>query len=222
MAKPIRSLILFCGGLGLALALWANDPGEPEPLSLAVWSPSRVEGVALRLPGDQAPVPLVFHPSARSPRYDYREAGPVCFVEQATGAVVAEAVVPVGWRRVLLIFAPLPAGADRARRYRVYVLDDSAGGQPPGTLVVLNQSGEPQRGLVAGQVYDFTLGLSVPLTVPPQVTVTLQVRSRGRWWQSYAGGVALTAGQRALLVLLPPYYAGSREVQARWLTDGPE
>ena len=50
---------------------------------------------------------LVFYPTARSPRYDYRSAMPLRFYDETTGNVVAEAVIPPEMKEALLLLAPI-------------------------------------------------------------------------------------------------------------------
>ena len=80
-------------------------------------------------PGAGAPaVKLAFYPTARSPRYDYRGPMPLRFVDSETGAVVAEATIPIGLNDALLLFSSAAAtdvGAGKLR-YQISVLDDGA------------------------------------------------------------------------------------------------
>lgn len=217
MAKRIRSLILL-------LWVWcphlfAGVPAATEPLRFTVWAFAVPPPLALA-PGDTgaAPVPLQFHPSTRSPVYEWAGADVLRFVELETGRVVAEARVPAELKRVLLIFAPMRDAASRLR-YQVLVMDDSERGLPKHSLCVLNCSGWALRGSAAGQSREFSPGLSAAIPAGGAVQVQLSAHVRGRWWQSHASQFELGPSQRALLVVLPPYYPGSPEVQVRRLVD---
>ena len=217
MAKRIRYLITWLLGLGACFA--GGLPAEPQgPLRFTVWAfspPSRALAVDM---GDAGRLPLQFHPTTRSPVYEYAGVARLRFLDAGTGEVVAEADIPAEWRRVLLIFAPAQSRETRLS-YQILVVDDSAEALPKGSLRVLNRSGWTLRGAVNGQSREFPLGLSPAMPASGAVELQLRAALRGRWWTSHTSQFELGAEQRALLVILPPYYPGSPEVQVRRLVD---
>ena len=219
MAKRIRYLITWVLSLGTCVA-GTLSVGPAGPLRFTVWAfspPSLALAVDM---GEGGRLPLQFHPTMRSPVYEYAGASRLRFMDAETGEAVAEADIPTEWQRVLLIFAPTPGSVARWR-YQILVVDDSAEGLPKGTIRVLNRSGWTLRGAVNGQAREFPPGLSPALASSGAVDLQLRAVLRGRWWQSHASQFELGAEQRALLVVLPPYYPGSPEVQVRRLVDSP-
>ena len=51
--------------------------------------------------------------------------------------------------------------------------------------------------------------------------IALRTSAGGRSYQAYAGALQLKRNERALLILFPPFYKGSHEVQSRLLVDDP-
>jgi hypothetical protein len=47
----------------------------------------------------------------------------------------------------------------------------------------------------------------------------LRTTVKNRTYQAYVGNIELGKNERALLLLLPPFYRGSPEVQSRLLID---
>lgn len=171
-----------------------------------------------------APQALGFRPTARSARYEYRGAMPLRFVDAATGEIVAEATIPTGVQDALLLFNAVnpPAGASEpGLRYQVFVVDDGAARHGPAGLAILNFSGLALTGTVNNQAVALRPGLNPPVTVGRSAKIVLNSVFKNRTYQSYAGTAPLGVGERALLVLFPPYYPGSREVQWRLLIDRP-
>src|SRR6185295_1119075 len=84
-----------------------------------------------------APQKLQFYPTARSPRYEYRGAMPLTFLDSTSGSSAAEIVIPSGIRDALLLVTLVEGGGDGAPtklRYQVSVLDDGAARHGPGGL----------------------------------------------------------------------------------------
>ena len=120
-----------------------------------------------------------------------------------------------------LLFEPMMPPAKDGVRYRVYVLDDSAVRQPPGTLTLVNLSGLPLNGAAGRSFVNLRDTLVAPFAVGRSAKVELRVPYAGRSYQAYADTVELEAGERALLILFPPFRPGSLEVQSRLLIDRP-
>jgi hypothetical protein len=78
-----------------------------QSVHFTVFSATPVTGLAYAPRAKAAPTALVFYPTARSPRYEYRGTMPLRFLDQATGAVVAEATIPPGINEALLLFSAL-------------------------------------------------------------------------------------------------------------------
>jgi hypothetical protein len=74
---------------------------------------------------------------------------------------------------------------------------------------------------VGDRATSLATGLNVPVTIARSTAVILRTMVKNRSLQAYAGTVELRRGERALLVLLPPFYRGSAEVQSRLLIDRP-
>ena len=164
---------------------------------------------------------LVFYPTARSPRYDYRSAMPLRFLDATTGAVVAEAVIPPEIREALLLFSAIEPTPTSGLRYRVAVLDDSSPRQAPGSLAIINLSGLALTGTVGKETVALEAGLNTPIAVTSAAKVVLRSSAKGRSFQAYADEVKLKKNERALLILFPPFYKNSQEVQSRLLVDAP-
>jgi hypothetical protein len=162
----------------------------------------------------------VFYPTARSPLYEYRGPMPLLFLDPATGAVVAEAKIPPEIARPLLLFTPVETPAGKSGlRYRIAVLDDGAARHGPGGLAIVNLSGLALAGTVGKEKITLRAGLNPTLAVGRTTAVALRTVFKERSYQAYAGTVKLARDERALLLLLPPFYQGSLEVQSRLLVD---
>ncbi len=223
-----RRRFLHRCGLGLAaLGLGARTlPGQTggPPLVTVRFSAFSVRppsDVALALRPGAAPQKIVFHPNARSVRLEYRGPVPLRFVDPAGGAVVAEVSVPPEIKDPLLLFMPADPKAKSALRYQVAVLDDSAARHGPGGLVIVNLSGLALAGTVNTEEVTLRPGLNPPLAIGTTGKVVLRTTFKERSYQSYAGTVALKRGERALLLLFPPFNPGGLEVQPRLLVDQP-
>ncbi len=213
-------VFLFCG-----VARASAQPTIPT-VRFSVFSPKPIKDVGFAPRAGVAPLSVAFAPTARSPRYEYRGPMPLRFVDVTSGVVVAEATIPAGIRDALLLFSPLetPASAGRAvgtLRYQIAVLDDSASRLAPGSLSIVNLSGLSLSGTVNREKVTLQPGLSAPHAVGRAAKIALSTTFKGRSYQAYAGTAALGRNDRALLILFPPFYAGSLEVQSRLLIDPP-
>lgn len=209
--------------LFFALGMRAQAPASSPVVRFTVFSAQPPKDVAL-LSRANAPVqPVKFLPTARSPRYEYRGAMPLRFVDPDTRAVVAEASIPPGLRDPLLLFLPADPSATGAgkMRYQVAVLDDGPARYGPGALAVINLSGLTLQGTINDQAVALKAGLNPAVAVGRSAKVRLTTTSKQRTYQAYAGQVSLGRHDRALLILFPPYYQGSMEVQSRLLVDQP-
>ncbi len=223
-----RRAFLRHGAAGAALLgggwnLLRGQTGGPPQVTV------RFTAFSVRPPGDVALVPrpgapaqkLVFHPTARSARFEYRGPVPLRFVDPADGKPVAEVTVPPEIREPLLLFLPADAKAKSALRYQVAVLDDGAARHGPGGLAIVNLSGLALAGTVNAGNVTLRPGLNPTLGIGTSGKVVLRTTFKERSYQSYAGTVALKRGERALLLLFPPFNPGGLEVQPRLLVDQP-
>lgn len=217
MAHALRHLIAICFVLIVVPHAPAQQSGQIK-IRFAVFSAQPVEGLAFISPTGSL-VPLKFDPFARSARHAYSGVSPVRFVDFATKAVVAEAVVPLGYREPLFLFSALPAGNTLGLRYKIAVLDDSAASLPPGHFVILNLSGLKLAGTFDKSVFEVNEGLNAPVPFAASATLTLYAVSRGTRVQSFVDTLKPVRSRRLLLLLLPPARKGALQVQSRALVD---
>jgi len=218
MAHALRYLILAlccCGVLSAA----EPTPAGSQAVRFTVFSPRAVNGLTFTPRAAQAPKPLVLYPTARSPRYDYLGSMPLRITDAQTNSVVAEATVPSEIISALLLLVPLEPAPAAGLRYQTYVLDDTAALQPAGTLAIINFSGLELAGTLDGKPLALTAGLNAATPLGRSTALTLRTTLKNRTYQAYAGNVELGKNERALLLLLPPFYRGSLEVQSRLLID---
>ena len=218
--------------VALATLASAQTPRPSEQtVRFTVFSSHPVAGLAYAPRAGVAPQKIVFYPTARSPRYEFRGAMPVRFTDATTGTVVAEAVIPPEIRDALLLLAPIETMPSVALakegvpptglRYRVSVLDDGAARHGTGGLAIINFSGLALTGTVGKTEVTLKDGLNPTLTVGRSAKIMLRTMVKGRSLQSYAETLQLSGKERALLILFPPFYKGSLEVQSRLLVDEP-
>jgi hypothetical protein len=218
---PARVLVLACFFLGVA-ALQAADP-IATAVRFTVFSPQPIRDLSFTPRSNAAPVKVVFQPTARSARQEFRGVGPLRFVDANSGDVVAEAVIPPSIRDALLLFSPLDAtaAAGKSLRYQIAVLDDGAARHGAGGLAIINLSGLALAGTVGSEKVTLKAGLNPTLAIGRAAAVTLSTAFKGRTYRSYAATVTLGRNDRALLILFPPFNPGSLEVQPRLLVDQP-
>lgn len=200
-------------------------PLQEQWVRFTVFSVRPIADLAYAPRPGAAPKTLLLFPTARSPRYEYRGTMPLRFIDMTTGAVVAEARIPPDVRDVLLLFSPMeatPAAAEETPlRYRIAVLDESAARHGAGGLVIINFSGLALSGTVGGEMVTLRAGLNPLVKVAGTTNLALRTTFKERSYHSYSGTVKLARSERALLILFPPFYPGSLEVQPRLLVDEP-
>ena len=227
--KPGASAVSRRAALGAWIAFLACALGAPAQTPRATEQAGRFTVFSARPVADLGFVPraavarqpVVFYPTARSPRYDYRSAMPLRFTNGPTGAVVASVTIPPDIREALLLFSPIDPAPATGLRYQVVVLDDSALRHGAGALVVINLSGLALSGTLGNQEVNLTAGLNAPIPAGASAKLVLRTAAGGRSYQAYAGALQLKKNERALLLLFPPFYRGSHEVQSRLLVDDP-
>ncbi len=229
MADAVRYLIavvsLALAGVGSVLGASATgSAGQLQPVRFTVYSARPITDVAFAARAGATPQKVTFYPTARSPRYDYRGAMPLRFVDPRSGEVVAEAVIPPDIRDALLLFSPVTsdaAGRTGTLRYQISVLDDSTARQGSGTLAIINFSGLELAGTIGKDAVTLRAGLNPVVGIGRSAKIMFRTAVKGRSYQAYASTLQLAPKERALLILFPPYTKGSVEVQARLLIDTP-
>lgn len=230
MAHPRRSLsrrrwvatAVAVLTLALALAPLGAQPANPPPVRFSVFAAQPLADLSF-VPRPGAPPQKVhFFPTARSAKADYRGPMPLRFSDATGATVVAEAAIPAGVRDAFLLFSPFPDGAKAGGlRYQVAVVDESALRLSAGGLAIINLSGLALSGTINTTAVTLTPGLNPAVSVGRSAKVELQTTFKGRAYRSYAATLALKAGERALVILFPPFNPGSLEVMPRVLVDQP-
>ena len=221
MAYSLRYLIAALLAIGAGVLSPARAASAEPAVRFTVFASRAASGLIFTPRLGQPAVPLVCYPTARSPRYEYRGPMPLRFQDAKSGAVVAEATVPPAITEALLLLVPVEPAPATGLRYQVFVLDDSSARQAPGSLALINFSGMELSGTIDGQAVNLTAGLNPVQTIGRSAALALRTTVKGRSYQAYAGKVELKNAERALLLLLPPFYKGSLEVQSRLLVDTP-
>lgn len=222
MAHLRRNLIaVIVAAMVTAAGLAAADPPPERRFEFTVFSPEPISNLGYIRQAGAAPEPLVFYPTARSPRYAYAGPATVQFADVRTGSVTAEITVPAGARRLLLLFSTETTMPGGAVRYRVQCVNDSPEVHPPGSLQFLNLSGLALDGTLNGRAIALAEGFSDPITVDRPAAVVLRTTFKRRSYQSWAETIPLDSSTRCLVILLSPYRPGSLEVQWRLLLDTP-
>lgn len=216
--RLVLPLALF--GVGSASAA---DPATAASVRFTVFSAQPIRDLTYVPRSNAAPQKVVFQPTARSVRYEYRGTGPLRLVDANSGDVVAEAAIPASMRDALLLFSPLAdkAAAGGTLRYQVAVLDDSAARHGPGGLAIINLSGLALSGTVGAEKVTLKAGLNPTLAIGRSTPVAFTTVFKGRTYRSYAATITLGRNERALLILFPPFSPGGLEAQPRLLVDQP-
>lgn len=222
----LKTFATFWLALIAAATASAQTSAGVQSVRFTVFSAKPIADVAYAPRPGAAPQKLAFYPTARSPRYEFRGAMPLRFMDSTSGDVVAEATIPSDMRDALLLFTPIEAPAADAKkksslRYQVAVLDDGVARHAAGGLAIINLSGLSLSGTVNKENVTLRAGLNPTMSVGRSAKITLRTTFNKRTYQSFAATVPLTARQRALLILFPPFYKGSLEVQSRVLVDEP-
>jgi|GEM_PF-3687896 len=139
------ALLLAGGGSSFAGAAWA--PGKPT-VHFTVFSAQTVAGLVYTPRENAEPRPVIFYPTTRSPRYEYRGTMPLRFSDSISDTVVAEVTIPSSVTHALLLFEPLSPVSSGGLRYRIHLLDDGAARQASGSVSIVNFSGLPVSGTI--------------------------------------------------------------------------
>lgn len=220
MAYALRYLIWLVLAMagGMPAGFGQAAPSE-QRVRFTIFCTRPVVGLSFLPAAEAVPVSLVFYPSTRSPRYDYRGAMPLQLIDGQTREVQAEAVIPEGMTDVLLILVPMEPPVESGLRYQVFVLPDGGSERGAGSFAIINFSGLRLSGTLNGTPVELASGLNAVRSQATRTKLNLRTKFRNRSYQAYVGEVALEKGERGLLLLLPPVGAGSLEVQSRLLVD---
>lgn len=195
---------------------------ETPAVHFTVFALRPVEPMVFQPEVDAQPQPLKFYPTARSPEYTYTGEMPLLFTDARSGEVVASAAIPASIAKAVLIFAALPSNHSRSGpRYQIHVLDDGPLRHGRSGLSFVNLSGLDFDGRLGSRRITLGAGVTPSFQISGNTELLLETTRAGRRYRSYSQSIALASGERALLVLFPPYYTGSLEVQARLLIDEP-
>lgn len=219
-------LVLTCG-----LEAFSKPEAKVRTINFSVYAakmPTEPIQFLIKPAGNAQTVAL--YAAQRSPDYRWTGSGPLQLFSESQVAgkgaemsrkLVAEVMVPEDMTQVLLILFPNPAVQtnESAPAYLAYVFNDSPENLPAGRMVLLNASGMEFVGKINNSIVTVTPGLNPPLQVGSAVKIDLRVKFRERYYQSYAGSLRLPENERMMLLILPPYYEGSLEVQARVLSS---
>lgn len=213
-----------CGAM--ALGAWtgpirAQPSSGAEPVvRFTVFAADPIEGLGYVAQPGGAVVPLRFYPTERSPRYEHRGRQPLRLVQMGKGDPVAEVPIPTGMRDVLLLVSST-TDSTGLRRYRVTVLDDGPQSRVAGQIQLLNLSGLELTGELNGRRLAVAAGLNPAQMAGRSARLALRTAFRGRSYLAWHDTITLGPTGRALLILFPPFLAGSIEVQTRVLLDEP-
>ena len=211
----------------VAAIAWSAWPGpmlaQPNPAAVpvvrfTVFAAEPIEGLGYAAQPGGAVVPLRFYPTARSALHEHRGREPLRLVDGRTGAEVAAVPIPAGMREVLLLVSPTATGSS-GQRYRVTVLDDGPGQRTAGQIQILNLSGLELAGELNGRTIAIASGFNPAVSAGRSARLVLRTRCRGRIYLSWHDTINLGPTGRGLLILFPPFSAGSIEVQTRVLLD---
>lgn len=212
------------GAIALSLPtgpiLAQTNPVAAPAVRFTVFAAEPIEGLGYAPQPGGAVVRLTFYPTARSPRYEHRGRQPLQLVDTRTGETVAEATIPDGVREALLLVSSTKDATGPAR-YQVTVLDDGPRQRGVGQIQILNLSGLELAGELNGRRIGLESGLNPAVSAGRSARLVLRASFRGRSYLSWHDTIPLGPPDRALLILFPPYLAGSLEVQTRVLLDEP-
>lgn len=213
MAGSFRSLILRalpCGAVA-AVGLAAGESPE-RSFTFTVFAAERVEAIAYRPKPGMELESLSFYPTARSPHYRYE--GSASFRLYRENEEWTEQTIPVGLSRALMVVT-----ATKNSRPRLEVLDDSIARHPPGKLRILNRSGLLLSGTIGATRVALPDGADWCGSWGFSAVLSLHTNYRERSYRAWTETLIHEAGERVLVLLLPPYRQGALEVQSRILRE---
>jgi hypothetical protein len=226
MSKPTPLILIVALAAILQGVSAANATPGASPVEATVRTITFRVFAAERIPpmeyeptslGDRKPV--LFYPTAFSPRYVYKGEGPIRFFRRGVSAPVLELNPPPELNEIVIMWLNTTPGSDAGPLGNVRVLDDAVLHRPLGTASILNVSGLSLRGVWDGKPIAIDEGLSALTSRSSAGTLELRTYFKNRWYPSYRETIEVRQGERALLLLLPPIRRGSLEVQSRWLVD---
>lgn len=188
-------------------------------------------GVPMGLMIETAPgkiEPIEFRAGERS--REYSTSAPLAFftVSRPTTANtapvrtrVAQATIPDGTKRALLLFVPNMRAdpSTSTDRYRVLVFEDSLDSFPAATVRFFNASGLQLAGLANKAQVSFGPGLSAPFSARTGLRVQLAMRHRDQFIPSFDQEITVELTQRLICILLPPDSPKSPLVSWSFISD---
>lgn len=221
--RHLAVFVLFLGGI-FSSSLFGQAPAVPKPFTVASHGGTPV---GLMLETTQGKTEKIdFRPGERS--REYSASGPLVFftVTQPAAANmapvrnrVAQAIIPEGTKRALLLFVPNNSSETAADLYRVLVLEDALDTFPASTVRFINASGMQLAGLIAQSQVTFGAGISAPYPAGNGLRVQLAMSSRDRFFPSFDQEFLVEPTQRLICILLPPESSNSPLVRWAYISD---
>lgn len=240
MKKQTLLFILLATSLASPLfAALEEDP--PIKIQFKVYADTRVQGLhyasqtnqettSLSATTNTHSYPVTFN-SGLSESYAYEGAQTIFFFYEEPVPVSdefpdgiqrhlsASAEIPEGWTDVLLLFFPAESISKNMNRYHIYPLDNSESALPLGHLMFFNASGKEMQGVVGSRKIKLNHGPSTAFHLKQKTKIGLAAQTPKGYVQSYMDEIRVDDNQRARLILLPPFFAKSVEVQHRLLYE---
>jgi hypothetical protein len=197
----------------------ASGGPATEDVRFRVFSLRPMGNLVFRSEPEMHVLPLEFHPTARSPEYRAAAGQRVSFLDAATGIELAAVTLPTETTQVLLVFVPKGSGANSPAECKVFVVDEAPDAAPAGRLAILNLSGLELHGVLNRRRLEVGRGWQDAGPAHGVVRLELQSTLAARDYRAYSERLEVTGNERPLLVLFPPFYPGSLEVQGRLLVE---
>jgi hypothetical protein len=224
MAHFIRHLIVFLGLSAALTTLRAEPPALPREICLrfTVFALGGADGLMFRAKPGEAPQPLKFFSTSRSPLYDYRGAARLCFYDPSDSAgagPVAIYEVPAGMERGLLLFFPRERTPGSDLKYEVHGIDDGVRRVPAGHFTTINVSGREYAGQYGSQRIVIPQGVGAAYPGRGRVPLVLAAQVEGQWMPAGRHEFVLGARERVTLIFYPPASPTGVYPLIRRLTD---
>lgn len=216
MASTYRSLVVcFCASIaGVDAAVAVNRP-PARMLDFTVFAAEPMPRLAYRPREDAPRCRVTLYPTARSARLAYAGPKRLEFFDFETGKAIAAVDLPEDIAHPLIVLsAGRAAGGVTAR-----LIDDGPSRHGRGEIRLLNLSGLDLAGHAGDR--DVTLGNGAEACgrAVRTAVISLMTEFHGRAYRSFHDAMACRENERILVLFLPPYRAGSLEIQSRVLHD---
>lgn len=216
--------------LALCLTL-VTAAASPSPdlvrCEFSVYAYQRLPGLYYESEGQLFPV--TFYSSTPSPRYFYRGPSPLVFfrLQPIPNAEVPDAVrripvatadIPLAGGSFLLVFLVDP-NTRPPLQYPVAVMPDDDRTFPAGSLRLFNATGWTLYGKLGADRFRLRPGSSPAFPIAASESLTLAFEHAGRLHRGFQQAIEVRPEERCLLLLFPPYVAGSARLQTRSLRE---